>query len=257
MVDAASRILAADKEVLLSDLQRVHRKYHNSEQPFALLETDTVRNAFAGETAGQCADRLNEAFHAFNSARNRTLRLYPGVVETLNELRNRGVRVVAHTEATVTNAQFRLSKLGVAKLIERLYALEHIGDPHPRPARSEPLVGVEHVRLIQHEERKPDPRVLRDISRDTQTPLNKILYVGDSIVRDIGMAKEAGAWAAWAKYGTEFAPEHWRTLVRVTHWSPDDIARSEADKRRLGHTQPDVVLEKFADVLDHFEFQPT
>lgn len=257
MVEEATRILAADKEKLLDDLQLIHRKYHNSEQPFALLETDTVRNAFAGETPEQCASHLNEAFHAFNIARKRTLRLYSGVAETLAELSNRGVRIVAHTEATVTNAQFRLSKLGIAKFIERLYALEHVGDPHPRPARSEPVVGVKNVRLIRHDERKPDPRVLRDISRDTHTPLNETLYVGDSIVRDIGMAKEAGAWAAWAKYGTEFSPEHWRTLVRVTHWSADDIARSETDKRRLGHTQPDVVLETFADVLKHFDFHPT
>ncbi|MFT3698263.1 MAG: HAD family hydrolase [Kofleriaceae bacterium] len=254
MVEAATRILAADKEKLLDDLRLVHRKYHNSEHPFALLETDTVRSTLVGATPEQCADRLNEAFHAFNSARKRTLRLYPSVLETLTELSAQGVRIVAHTEATVTNAQFRLSKLGIAKFIDRLYALEHVGE-HPRAAGAEIVAGVKNVRLIRHDERKPDPRVLRDISRDTQTPLNEILYVGDSIVRDIGMAKEAGAWAAWAKYGTEFAPEHWRTLVRVTHWTSEDIARSETDKRRLGNAHPDQVLDTFSDILHHFDFE--
>src|SRR5690606_26941503 len=125
------------------------------------------------------------------------------------ELRARGIRVVAHTEATEANAQFRLGKLGVAKHIERLYALEHVGEAHPSPEQVEAVHGVPSVRLIQPDERKPDPRVLRDISRDMEVPLRETLYVGDSIVRDVGMAKEAGAMAAWAQYGTHFEPKHW------------------------------------------------
>jgi len=87
-----------------------------------------------------------------------------------------------------------------------------------------------------------------------RVPLSETLYIGDSIVRDIGMAKEAGAWAAWARYGTEYDPKHWETLVRVTHWTEDDVERAKQDKTRLGGTKPDQVLSLFADVLEHFDF---
>lgn len=251
MVDVAVKILDVDREQLLDDLRSVHRKYHNSEQPFALLETETVRFRLRDLTKDQQVARLNEAFHAFNRARKRTLHLYPGVVDTLVELRARGVRVVAHTEATVTNAQFRLSKLGLSQHIERLYALEHVGEPHPMPERIEPISGVSMVRMLRHDERKPDPQVLFDISRDMSVPPNEILCVGDSIVKDIGMAKEAGTWAAWARYGTEFNdPKVWAALVRVTHWTDEDVLRANVDKQRLGATKPDRVLSQFADILN-------
>jgi phosphoglycolate phosphatase len=252
MVDVAVKILDVDRERLLDELRTVHRRYHNSEQPFALLETEVVQQRFGNLTRSEQSSRLNEAFHAFNSARKRTLHLYPTVFETLGELRARGVRIAGHTEATIPNAQFRLAKLGVAPFIERLYALEHDGEPHPNPERVEGFDGVRQVRLIKHDERKPDPRVLLDISRDMEVPLSETLYVGDSIVRDIGMAKEAGAWAAWAKYGTEFDPKHWGTLVRITHWTDEDVERAQRDKERLGSTKPDVVLSNFSDVLEYF-----
>jgi FMN phosphatase YigB (HAD superfamily) len=247
MVDVAVRILEVDRERLLDELRTVHRRYHNSEQPFALLETECVREQF--RSSEDAVKALNEAFHAFNSVRKRGLRAYPTVVETLSVLRSRGIRVAAHTEATVPNAQFRLSKLGLAPFIERLYALEHVGEPHPAPARQEPIDAVRDVRLINHDERKPDPRVLREISQDIGVPLSETLYVGDSIVRDIGMAKLAGAWAAWAKYGTLFDRKHWEALVRVTHWSAEDVERAKAESARLGATSPDFVLDRFSDIL--------
>lgn len=256
MVDVAVKILDVDRERLLDELRVVHRRYHNSEQPFALLETESVQSKFSGLTRTEQADRLDEAFHAFNTARKRTLQLYPTVSETLAELRARGTRIAGHTEATIPNAQFRLGKLAVAPFIERLYALEHDGEPHPYPDRVETADGVRQVRLIRHDERKPDPRVLLDISRDMEVPLSETLYIGDSIVRDIGMAKEAGAWAAWARYGTEFDPKHWEALVRVTHWTQEDVERAQEDKKRLGATKPDHVLSQFADVFERFAFGP-
>src|SRR5207248_3249999 len=140
-------------------LLEVSRSYDNSERPFALLEPKAATDRFRGLSREQLASRLNDAFHAFNSARKRTLELYPGVAETLATLRSTGVRIAGHTEATVPNAQFRLGKLDIAKYVERLYALEHDGEPHPFPERLEVFEAVPRVRMISQEERKPDPRV--------------------------------------------------------------------------------------------------
>jgi FMN phosphatase YigB (HAD superfamily) len=134
MVDVAVRVLEIDREKLLDELRTVHRRYHNSEQPFALLETDSARERFP--TTEDRVRALNEAFYAFNSVRKRSLHAYPTVIETLSALKSQGVRVAGHTEATVPNAQFRLGTLEIAPFIERLYALEHVGEPHPAPERS-------------------------------------------------------------------------------------------------------------------------
>lgn len=254
MVDVAVCILDVDREHLLDELRAVHRRRRNSEEPFALLETGTVRRTMAGLTREEQAERLDEAFHAFNSARKRTLILYPGVMETLERLNEVGVTVVAHTEATVTNAQFRLAKLGIAKFMQRLYALEHAGEPHPRPARRETICNVPQVILLREDERKPDPRILLDICRNMRATPERTLYVGDSIPSDVGMAKQAGVWAAWAEYGTRFDPACWERLVRVTHWVEEDVKRARASKVRFGDVRPDAVLHSFGDLLRFFDF---
>jgi phosphoglycolate phosphatase len=244
MVDVAAPILDVSREQLLDELQAVHRRFHNSEQPFALLETEIAQQRMGGLTREEQVSRLNDAFHAFNSTRKRTLSLYPGVFDTLRELNALGIAIVAHTEAMVTNAQFRLSKLGLAPLIRRLYALEHAGGPHPMPARLEPLNDVAEVRLLKQDERKPDPRVLFEICHDLQTPPDRTVYVGDSIPRDIGMAKAAGIWAAWAEYGTRYERRDWEVVVRVTHWTDDDFHRAQLASQRFGKIDPDVVLAR-------------
>lgn len=73
---------------------------------------------------------------------------------------------------------------------------------------------------------------------------SETLYVGDSISRDIGMAKEAGAWTAWAEYGTHYDPADWNRLVRITHWSREDVERAQAAKEQYGDVRPDFILRE-------------
>jgi phosphoglycolate phosphatase len=254
MVDVAVPLLGVPKEDLLDQLREVHRRHHNSEHPFALLETAAVQQKMPALTRSERAQQLDEAFHAFNSARQQSLRPYPGVLDTLRALRSQGVRIVAHTEATVTNAQFRLSKLGLSPLIERLYAVQHTGDDHPVPERQEQLTAVPHVRHLRQDERKPDPQVLLDICSDTGIPPKLTVYVGDSISRDIGMAKAAGVWAVWARYGTHFDASAWDALVRITHWTEEDVRRANEAKARFGDAEPDVVLDQFSELPMQFDF---
>jgi FMN phosphatase YigB (HAD superfamily) len=254
MVEAAVQLLDVDRDALLDQLRDVHRRYHNSEHPFALLETEAVRQRFADLSRAEQAERLNDAFHAFNTARRRSLRLYPGVLETLQALNAMGTRIVGHTEATVTNAQFRLSKLGLTPYFHSLYAVEHNGDVHPNPARQEQIAAVPRVRLLSQDERKPDPRILMDICRDANVTPAQTLYVGDSIARDIGMARQAGVTAAWARYGTLFDRSAWAILVRVTHWTDDDVRRAAHAEATLGDVKPDLTLDTFSDLLARATF---
>ncbi len=254
MVDVAVEILDVPRERLLDDLQEVHRRYHNSEQPFALLEARCVTEHFAGEPREQLARHFDAAFHAFNSARKRTLRAYPRVPETLATIREAGVGIVGHTEATVVNAELRLHKLGLTEFIQKLYAVEHQGE---HPAESGPMVHerVEHVRTLRLHERKPDPRVLLEICDDAGVSPSASLYVGDSLSRDIGMAKEALVHSAWAKYGTMYEQASWDRLVRITHWTNEDVRRANEIRERYGNVHPDITLESsFAEVLDHVVF---
>jgi FMN phosphatase YigB (HAD superfamily) len=257
MVKKAAEILATDEAQLLDELRAIHQQVHNSEQPFALLDTPTVVSRYPGMNRAERKAAIDEAFYAFDSVRSKTLTLYPGVERGLSAIRGAGAIVVAHTEASVSNALFRLGKLGLFRWIERVYAIEDSGLGHPAPDATD----AEHrtlVRVLGHHERKPDIRVLRDICADYSVAPANTLYIGDSLARDIGMAHAAGAASAWAKYGTIYERALWDKLVRVTHWTSDDVARAQRANELFAHVKPDVTLERgFDELLDHFNFGPT
>jgi FMN phosphatase YigB (HAD superfamily) len=255
MVDEACRILGTQKEQLLDELQEVHRRYHNTEQPFGLLETKSVLAKYSTLERRDKYRVLNDAFHAFNSSRKRYLSLYPGVAEGLSRIKSNGTTIVAHTEATLVNAEYRLSKLGLTQFFDRLYALEHAGEPHPELEPMEPPVRVSHATVLFLHERKPDTRVLRRICGDVGVTNSESLYVGDSISRDIGMANEVGLHSAWAMYGTRYEKSDWERLVRITHWTAEDVHRAEAANKAYGASVPDVILKsRFDELLEHFAF---
>lgn len=254
MVDVAAKTLDISRDELLDDLRRVHRRFRNSEEPFALLETRAVLSRFDALTRAERAIRLDGAFHAFNSARQRTLMPYPGVLDTLRSLQQFGVRVVGHTDATITNAEFRIAKLGLDPMLNALYAVQHNGEPHPSPEGARTRGRSEGIELLRHEERKPSPDVLRRICSNEGVAPDRTLYVGDSLMADISMALTIGAATAWAKYGTEYEEQWWSVLVRISHFSDSEVEARAAARRLVGSITPDITLENFSDILQHFDF---
>src|SRR5689334_20878690 len=81
MVVELSQLLGVSDEQLLTEFQEIHRRYATTEPPFAALELPTVLARFPCLTARDLINKLDPAFHAFNSARREHLRLYAGVEE--------------------------------------------------------------------------------------------------------------------------------------------------------------------------------
>jgi hypothetical protein len=109
MVDATVEITGCDREKLLDDFRAVHQKYGDSEHPFALLETETIKNLYRHASTGSMLAALDPAFHAFNSARKKNLHLHSGVRETLETLRGSGIKLIAHTESKLYGVADRLN----------------------------------------------------------------------------------------------------------------------------------------------------
>jgi phosphoglycolate phosphatase len=257
MIDVAVEILNVDRESLLTDIQLVHQKYGNSEHPFALLETNVVKNRFPGKNRAELATLLDPAFHAFNKKRKELLKLFPGVLETLQYIYKNGCKIVAYTEADVRNSMFRIESLGICKYISRLYAPMSQGLGHPHGGKSyadESKNGF--LWLLLKDYRKPNPKILEDIFVEFSLYPNKALYVGDSIIKDISMAKRAGTHAAWARYGTKYHKELWEKLVHITHWTKEDAAREFQLRNETKVVSPDVELNSFDEVTKHYLFCP-
>lgn len=257
MVEEAVRILNCDRDRLLDDFRDVHRQHHDSEHPFSLLETQTVKEIFAGQSRKDIAKELDPAFHAFNSIRKRNLQLYPGVREGLEKLSHSGVILVAHTESKLYAVVDRLMRLELTEYFQSIYCRERSNSLHPDPDSGNRWLEkfpLSKIIELSHHQRKPDPAVLLEICQKENMLPEDTAYVGDSIARDILMAKTAGVFAIWAKYGTFHKFEEYQKLVRVSHWTEQDVARERELNERAKGIKPEYVLEcTFGDIAQAVE----
>lgn len=245
MVAELTKLLEVPEETLLNEFKAVHQHYGNSEQPFAVLELPSLQRQFADLSRDEIIKKIDPAFHHFNSTRKRTLTLYPGVAETLAELQSAEIRIVGHTEAILANSYWRLRALGIDGFFSRLYTLEGKDAIHISPESRwiDPPEGF--VTVLPRNERKPNPQLLADICRHENADIASTYYLGDSLVRDVAMAKQAGVAAIWARYGTLYDPEGWTYLVKITHWTDEDVSREKALKAKYGGVVPDYVIDAF------------
>ncbi len=254
MIDVAVPLLGCDREVLLNELRAVHVKHHNVEHPFSLIETKIVQ-AFIQERGLQEAKLLlDPAFHAFNKWRKNNLVLFPDVSGTLDELRNRGIRLFAFTDSSFFSTTYRVRRLNLAAKFERIYC-------RARTDSQASLLGVDADDQLERsivelpaDEAKPDPKVLDHISFLEGTPPHLMAYIGDSLAKDILMAKNASCFAIWAKYGVHRNRKMYEELIRISHWTEADIRRERKYAVEAAKITPDFTCEQsIAEVLGVLE----
>ena len=247
MVEEVVRITKCDRETLLDDFQSVHRKYGDSEHPFSLLETRTVLELFPSQSAENIARKLDSALLAFNRSRKRNLHLYPGVYKALTQISGSGVGLVAYTESNLFAAADRINRLGLGVFFDQVYCRRRAASEHPSASGEFDWFrrhAVTKFVELPSKQRKPDADVLREICSQRGLCVSDVAHVGDSITRDVLMAREAGVYAIWAKYGANHTTEDYRRLVRITHWTDADVEKETELKARASEAQPDAVLEE-------------
>jgi FMN phosphatase YigB (HAD superfamily) len=253
MVDMAAKIISCDRECLLDDMRVVHQKFGDSEQPFALLQTEAVKRRFKGMEVSDVLRALDPAFHAFNSERKARLRLYDDVLDSLHILKSLGVTLVAHTESRLFGALDRMGRLSLLDVFTKLYCKERSPLLHPDVEKGALWLdrfSVNKVRELLNHQSKPNAEVLLEICGAEGTEPKDAAYVGDSIARDMMMAKRAGVLAVWAAYGARHDPDLYAALVRVSHWTPAEVARERMLSVEARSVKPDYIIkDSFREII--------
>jgi len=206
MITKATEVLNCDQEKLLEDFKKVHQQHHDVEYPFALLETQTVLSLYPQATKQQLYEQLAPIFAEHKLAREKNLRLHPQVYETLEAIRNKNIKLIAHTEANLFSVTNRLERLNLTHFFEKIYCRERAKEPHPNGSpKSKKYFSFpyEKVTELSHHQRKPDITVLLEIISAAAIAPENVAYVGDSMARDILMAKKANVYAILAEYGSK------------------------------------------------------
>ncbi len=206
----AARVRALQDAFQQTGLQRI-----NPEEFLRNLSGKQLSEAFVAlqEEEGRDLKLLDRYRRAYWHKGRGTIRLYPGVEETLRALHGKGVTLGVVTQK---GGEFDLDGRSVGAWRE----LEDVGVLDLFSV----LVGFEDVTRY-----KPDPEGINIALERLGTPPQETLLVGDSGA-DIAAAQAAGCWSCHAIWGI---PVSERSLASV---KPDIVARTPEALLGLDYT---------------------
>lgn len=252
MTREAAHIVDCSEEQLISEMRNVHIHFGDVEHPFALLQAEAVRKKFPALTAEKLVEVLDPALHKFNQVRKANLKLFPTVKHTLQTLKEARVTVIGHTDSRSLAAIGRLERLGILDFFDVIYCQMRHEAEHPLTSRRlhwDRLFSKVMIKELPRDEKKPDPQVLRDILESERLSKDECIFVGDSKSRDILMAKKAGVFAVWAKYGAWHDKDVYEKLIAISHWTKREVDEELAYSAEAKQIGPDLVVEHFEEIL--------
>ena len=241
MAEEVANITGIDKAQLLCEYKERHQFYRSVEFPYVTLTLPSVVKKYRGCTQEEIKEILNEAFHRFNSVRKRELKLFPNVAETLKELHDRGVTIIGYTESSQENGFYRLGRLGIEEYFKFVYVSVSMYEAkYP--------VSPKITRITT---KMPDTNFLAIICADENCEMCDVVYVGDSITKDMYMAHMAGVTAVWYKKSIK-NEQYYSMLDDITSWSDADFERERQLKEiwERENMKPDYEISDFQALKD-------
>lgn len=175
----------------LRDLQRETRFNSTARESLHRLQASLLA-ARLGVSEGRARKLMESIFYQEIPRRFATIRPYPGVVSTLENLRARGFALAALSDLP---PEEKLSALDLADFFPRILCAEDTGAL------------------------KPHPRVFAALSGALGVPAHEILYVGNNISYDTGGSKAAGMHTALrgrAQSSADFSFTRWEDFEMWT-----------------------------------------
>ena len=247
------------REQLIGEIKEVHEKHRTSEYAFVIQELPSLQRKLSGEDLAKVYD---DAIHAYRKARKEYLRLYPSVMDTLLEIKGRGCIIIGYTESMGFYTNDRIRRLNIDGVLDIVYSPEDHELPPNMTLEQIRRYPKEHYELNKTEHRytpkgelKPNPQLLLEIINDIGVSVGNAIYVGDSLMKDISMAQQAGVVDVFASYGTAHKKEEYELLRQVTHWTREDVEREK--QLSASDVAPTFVLKRgFSEILELFCFIP-
>jgi phosphoglycolate phosphatase len=206
---------------IVQALKAVYSEHESNEYPFA-IQVSGIFEPYKADFDSFNALVLRPAQEAFRNARDKYLHPYPGVRETLDALRARGVKVIGLTDAPRNAAELRLKYLKLDGHFDALYTLpgwplpENVDPEIRRKEEAGHYRSKTTVVELPSQAEKPSPDGLARILADFGLRGREVLYVGDNVKKDMPVAKACGVTGVWAEYGTYVSGEYRERLAIIS-----------------------------------------
>lgn len=251
----ALEISGLNPELFYAECSQLHQKHGTSEYAFVLTELPSLKRLYGANIM----NAMQPAIDSFREARREHLKLYPGVHAALDCLAKAGVTIAAFTESKAFYTSYRFRKLGLDERIDFLYSpIDHALPNEAASIRkySPETYELKHTkhRFTPEGEYKPNPHILLSIIEELGFDAENSVYVGDNLWKDVFMAQQAHVTAVHAAYGAaQHRAEEYDLLKKVTHWTPEMVAR-EKEALRPGAVTPTFVLHhSFEEIIQIME----
>jgi HAD superfamily hydrolase (TIGR01549 family) len=243
MLDSVAEITGISREILKKEYREINIKYGTVERPYTTLELPSIKRLYNDCSDEEIKSILGEAFHQFNSVRKHRLELYPGVYDTLKTLANNNIIIIGYTDSAEENGLYRLKKMGVDQFFKFVYSADSSYNHMIKECKSKTV-----------KTKKPDKDILLKICEDEHCDASQVVYVGDSLTKDIYMALQANITSVWAQCG-EIDKSQYSTLVEISSWTDEDFMNEKYLKDLWNENgyKPDYTIHNFEEVLTIFD----
>jgi len=257
MLSEIVSISGVPTEELKPEIRAVHQRHGTSEYSFLLEELPSIREKYKGQ---KLTDVFAPAINSYRQKRRELLKLYPSVPETLLKAKGAGAAIVGYTESMAFYSNYRVRRLGLDGVFDKIFSPgDHdipvgisIDEIRKYPASHYEFRYTSHGHTPKHS-LKPDPKVLLGIVSELGVETADCVYVGDSLHKDVAMARDAGVMDVYAEYGRVQHTDAYQLLREVTHWSDADVEREKKISKR--DVQPGVTLkDEFGELLQYVKF---
>mgnify|MGYP000033060432 FL=1 len=165
--------------------------------------------------------------------------------ETLEKIAGMGIKVVGYTDSAEENGFYRLKRLGIDDYFQSVYVSDS------QFALPDYLPASEKTQIVHG--KKPNPAVIHKICQQESVAIGEIVYLGDSLTKDVYMARRAGALSVLCKYSynAKGQDELYSKLVAISHWTATDFEQEKAIKEicKAENIHPDYTIHAFDEIL--------
>lgn len=207
---------------LANDIGHVIERRGTHEYPWLLEETEFAWTHYS-DSPEEFVEQFVEPFwKAVDENRAKYLHPYPKVLETLSELKRRGVKVVALSDAPEYMARVRNKQI-FDGLLDAVYCLETVepdvddiyqpielqhGRDRVDSLRRSTADLQTKLHILPQTYEKPCPSGLDRVLRDFDVFPAECVFVGDSLGKDGLVAASRGIRFVWAHYGITLPAEY-------------------------------------------------
>lgn len=246
---------------LAEDIGRVVERRGTHEYPWLLEETGFAWAHFSDKPDEFIRDFVKPFWAAMDENRAKYLRPYPQVVETLQELKRLGIKVVALSDAPDYMARIR-NKQVFDGLLDAVYALEtvepdtkEVWQPLTLEYGRQRLIDLKmstaglktQLHVIPKDYEKPCPNGLDLVLRDFGVFPYETIFIGDSLRKDGLVAASRGIRFVWAHYGHQLPAEY----EELVHQALKPVTPSIAETQIEAAPFVEAIAARYDELLNH------